>query len=49
MRGNPESPNPSQQIDYVKQTKNGTSMGGNGKPAPSNSSDAHIPKNEFKF
>ena len=49
MRGNPNSPNPSQQIDYVKHTKNGRSVDVNGNPAASNSPAAHIPKKDFNI
>lgn len=47
MKGNKNSPHTSQQTDYVKHTKNGKSVDKNGNPAPSNSSDAHIPKEDF--
>jgi len=49
MQGNPDSPNPSQQTDYVKHTKNGTVVDKNGKPTKHDTPEAHIPKKEFKF
>ncbi len=47
--GNPKSPNPAQQNPYVKQTKNGKTVDVNGKQVPSNSTEAHIPKKDFKY
>jgi len=49
MQGNSNSPNPSQQVDYVKHTKNGTSVDKNGNPTQNNTPEAHIPKEEFKI
>ncbi|WP_158655250.1 hypothetical protein [Flavivirga eckloniae] len=49
MRGNSNSPNASQRVDYVKHTKNGKSVDVNGNPAPANSAAAHIPKKDFNI
>lgn len=49
MRGNVKSPNVSQQVDYVKHTKNGVSVDKYGKPAASNTPEAHIPLNDFNI
>jgi len=49
MRGNPNSPNPSQRVDYVKHTKSGQSVNVNGKPAGANTPEAHIPKDQFNI
>ncbi|MGX2029945.1 PKD domain-containing protein [Methylocaldum gracile] len=49
MPGNPNSPNPAQQKPYFKYTKDGTAYDINGNPVNTNSPEAHIPINEFKF
>ena len=49
MKGNPDSPNPAQQNPYVKETRNGKVIDKNGKPVPSDTPEAHIPTDEYKF
>lgn len=47
--GNPKSPNASQQNPYVKETKDGKVIDKTGKEVKSNTPEAHIPKEEFKY
>lgn len=49
MQGDTESPNPAQQVPYVKQMQNGKQVDVNGQKVPSNSQEAHIPTEQFKF
>ena len=49
MQGNPQSPHPSQKVDYVKRTKGGSVVDKSGNPAKHNSPEAHIKKDEFKY
>jgi hypothetical protein len=49
MRGNPNSPHPSQQRNYVKHTKNGKSVDSQGRPTTHDSPDAHIPNQDFNI
>ena len=49
MPGNPQSPNPAQQNPYVKQMRDGKAINKQGDRVEPNSSDAHIPRDEFMF
>lgn len=49
QNGNPKSPNKAQQKPYVKETKNGKTVDAKGKPVPSDSQQAHIPRDKYKY
>jgi hypothetical protein len=49
MNADPNSPNPSQQVPYVRRTLNGQTVDINGKSTIHRSSDAHIPRDQFRF
>ena len=49
QRGNPNSPNPAQQKDYVKETRNGKVVDKNGNEVSGKSAESHIPREEFKY
>ena len=49
MPGNPNSPNPAQQIPYIKRMKNGSGLDKFGNPVDPSSLEAHILLSEFIF
>lgn len=50
MPGNPKSPNPGQQEDYVKEVRGGRQRDKSGNSLPDGKSqDSHIPKSDYKF
>ena len=49
QEGNPNSPNPAQRTPYVKEVRNGKTIDKHGNPTTSDSQDAHIPRDEYKY
>jgi len=49
MQGNPNSPNPAQQVPYVKRQIDGKFYDASGRQVPGDSPGAHIPLDQFKF
>ena len=49
MPGNPHSPNPAQQVPYVKRQIDGKFFDASGRQVPGDSPSAHIPLDQFKF